>query len=87
MQYVGDPIINITISFFIIGGLGFTVLADMWVKKSYKKLTLHSKIMIISTFAINVIAMLFIFFLEYTNSHTLGNLSLGDKVWAFSFKR
>lgn len=62
VQYVGDPIINITISFlFIIGGLGFTVLADMWVKKSYKKLTLHSKIMIISTFAINVIAMLFIF--------------------------
>ncbi|MBT2257593.1 TrkH family potassium uptake protein [Priestia megaterium] len=87
VQYVGDPIINITISFlFIIGGLGFTVLADMWVKKSYRKLTLHSKIMIISTFAINVIAMLFIFFLEYSNSHTLGNLSLGDKVWASYFQ-
>ncbi|TYR81296.1 Ktr system potassium transporter B [Priestia megaterium] len=87
MQYVGDPIINITISLlFIIGGLGFTVLADMWVKKSYKKLSLHSKIMIVSTFVINILAMLLIFFLEYGNAKTLGALSLGDKLWASYFQ-
>lgn len=87
VQYAGDPLINITISLlFIIGGIGFTVLADLWEKKSYKKLSLHSKLMIIGTFIINTVAMLFIFFLEYGNAKTLGSLSLGDKMWTSYFQ-
>ncbi|WP_445661423.1 potassium transporter TrkG [Bacillus sp. FSL K6-3431] len=33
-QYVGDPMVNLTItSFIIIGGIGYTVLSDMWYSK------------------------------------------------------
>lgn len=86
--YVGDPIINIVISFlFIIGGIGFTVLSDLWYKKKFKKLSLHSKMMIIGTFVINIVAMFIIFSLEYSNPNTLGGLSsLGDKIWASYFQ-
>lgn len=87
MRYAGDPIINIVISFlFIIGGLGFTVLADLKEKATFSKLSLHSKMMIVGTFAINVLAMLFIFVLEYSNPKTIGNLPLFDKLWTSYFQ-
>jgi trk system potassium uptake protein len=88
MGFVGDPIINIVITLlFIIGGIGFTVLADMWRKKRFRKLSLHSKMMIIGTFIINLVAMFIIFILEYHNPNTLGGLnSLGDKLWASYFQ-
>ncbi len=88
MGYVGDPLVNIVISLlFILGGIGFTVLADIWQKKSFKKLSLHSKIMIVGTVLLNFIAMFFIFTLEYYNPNTLGGLhSLSDKLWASYFQ-
>ncbi|RCW73266.1 TrkH family potassium uptake protein [Saliterribacillus persicus] len=88
MGYVGDPITNIIISgLFIIGGIGFTVLSDLWHKKKFRKLSLHSKLMIVATFAINITAMFIIFVLEYNNYNTLGSLStLSDKLWASYFQ-
>ncbi|WP_442600069.1 TrkH family potassium uptake protein [Neobacillus sp. D3-1R] len=88
MRFVGDPTINIVISLlFIIGGIGFTVLADLKYKNTFRKLSLHSKIMIIGTLVINVVAMLFIFALEYGNPNTLAGLpTLGDKLWASYFQ-
>ena len=86
-RYVGDPIINIGIcSLIVIGGLGFTVLIDIWYSRSFRKLSLHSKIMIIGTVALNVIAMIVIFVLEYNNVKTLGNLPLNEKLWASFFQ-
>ncbi|WP_175640544.1 TrkH family potassium uptake protein [Metabacillus schmidteae] len=87
IQYVGDPLVNIVISIlFIIGGIGFTVLVDVWKKRKFKKLSLHTKLMIIGTFIINTVAMLFIFCLEYSNPNTIGDLTLGDKLWASYFQ-
>lgn len=88
MGYVGNPIVNIALtSLIIIGGIGFTVLSDIKYKKSFKKLSLHSKIMIVGTFVINLVAMFLIFVLEYSNPNTLGSLhSLGDKLWASYFQ-
>jgi trk system potassium uptake protein len=85
--YVGDPIVNVVItSLFITGGLGFTVLADLWSKKNFKRLTLHSKIMLVGTFTINIVAFLLIFLLEYANPATLGSLPLSEKVWGAYFQ-
>lgn len=81
------PIINIGIcSLIVIGGLGFTVLIDIWYSRSFRKLSLHSKIMIIGTVVLNVIAMIVIFVLEYNNVKTLGSLSLNEKLWASFFQ-
>ncbi|WXB91282.1 TrkH family potassium uptake protein [Metabacillus sp. FJAT-53654] len=86
-QFVGDPLINIVIStLFIIGGIGFTVLVDIWHKRSFRKFSLHTKLMVVGTLVINVIAMLFIFCVEYSNPNTLGELSIGKKLWASYFQ-
>lgn len=87
MQYVGDPMVNIVISLlFITGGIGFTVLVDLWASREWKELSLHSKVMIISTFAINIIAVLLVYLFEFNNPKTLGMLSESDKLWAAYFQ-
>ena len=87
IRYVGDPIVNIGITgLIILGGIGFTVMSDIWYKRSFRKLSLHSKIMIIGTIVTNLLAMAFIFILEYHNPHTLGHLSTPNKLWASYFQ-
>ena len=87
MRYEGDPLVNLVISFlFIVGGIGFTVLSDLWHKRSFKKLSLHSKLMIYGTFIINLSAMIFIFLLEYQNQKTLGMLPPAEKLWGAYFQ-
>ena len=76
MQYVEDPVVNLTITgLFIIGGLGFTVLMDLYKSKRWAKLSPYSKLMLISTVIINVIALLLIYAIEYDNPKTLQPLS------------
>ncbi len=61
VPFVGDFIINITIALLIIiGGLGFNVYIDISQKKSFKRLHLHSKIVI-------VITLILIFFWDVFN--------------------
>jgi trk system potassium uptake protein len=80
MGYVGNPLVNFVISgLFIIGGIGFTVLTDLWYSKNIQKLSLHTKLMLVGTLIINVVAVLVIFTLEINNPKTLANLPELDK--------
>ncbi|MDW4509489.1 MAG: TrkH family potassium uptake protein [Priestia megaterium] len=86
-KWVGDPTVNIMITLlFIIGGTGFFVIADIFQKRNIRKFSLHTKIVLVSTILLNVVSTLIIFTLEYHNSHTLGQLSMGDKWWAAYFQ-
>lgn len=87
-QYVGDPTVNLVITFlFIIGGIGFLVLSDIWYTKKIQQWSLHTKLMVVGTLLINLIGMLVIFVLEYSNPQTLGMLhNLSDKLWATYFQ-
>lgn len=86
-KWVGDPTINIMITLlFMIGGIGFYVITDIFAKKNLKKVSLHTKIVLLVTLLINVISTLVIFGLEYRNPATLGNLDLADKWWASYFQ-
>lgn len=85
--YVGDPVINLVISLlFIIGGIGFTVLVDLKRAKTFRELSLHSKLMVISTIALNIVSMLLILLLEFNNPNTLGPLTGWEKFWASYFQ-
>lgn len=86
-KWVGDPTVNIMITLlFMIGGIGFYVITDIFAKKNLKKVSLHTKIVLLVTLLINVISTLIIFGLEYSNPATLGNLNLADKWWASYFQ-
>ncbi len=86
-QWVGNPVINIVIPLlFILGGLGFVVVGDIYQKRQWHKLTLHSKLMLVGT-AVLIVWGTFVFgLLEWTNPETLGTLSTGEKLWASWFQ-
>jgi trk system potassium uptake protein len=87
MKYVGSPIVNFVITgLFIMGGIGFTVLTDLWYSKAIRKFSLHTKLMLIGTLIINLVAMLAVFILEYSNPKTIGDMALKDKLLGSYFQ-
>ncbi|MEH7306842.1 TrkH family potassium uptake protein [Neobacillus drentensis] len=86
-KWVGDPTVNIMVTLlFITGGIGFTVILDLFQKRSLRKLSLHSKVALLMTLILNIVGPLIIFISEYSNPATMGNLPLGDKLWASYFQ-
>lgn len=86
-KWVGDPTVNLAVTFlFMTGGIGFTVILDLWEKRSFRQLSLHSKVALILSFIINAIAAALIFVAEFNNAATLGNLGIADKLWASFFQ-
>jgi len=80
-QYTGDSIVIFTLSsLLIIGGIGYIVVLDIIHKKSFKKLSLHTKLVLIMSLVLNIAGTLLIFIFEYKNAATLGNLSLHDQI-------
>lgn len=88
VPYVGDALVNVVISvLFIAGGIGFVVIADMMGKKRFREYALHTKLMLVGTLIINVVATLLVLGLEYGNPLTLGGLASGsDQLWAAWFQ-
>lgn len=86
-QYVGDPTVNIILSsLFIIGGLGFTVLLDLYNKKNWRQLSLHTKIVLITSVVLSIAGFVFIFLVELLNPDTFGSLTWGERIWAAYFQ-
>lgn len=85
--YVDNPIITFTIcSLIVVGGLGFFIFWDIHASKKFKRLTLHSKLVLIISGILLVGGAAAIFLLEYNNPETLGNLSLSGKIQASIFQ-
>ena len=87
IQFSGDPVVLFTLSsLFIVGGIGFVVVTDIFTKKSFRKWALHTKMMISGTLLVNGVATLVLFILEYHNPHTIGNFSLAKKLLVSYFQ-
>jgi trk system potassium uptake protein len=86
-RYVNNTTISITISCLIVlGGIGFPVILDVVKNKKLSKLNIHSKVVLVTTASLILIGMIFIFFIEYSNQKTLGNLSLKGKLLGSLFQ-
>ena len=87
-RYVADPVVNLTIpALFILSGLGFVVLADLNRQRSWRRLTLHSKLMLSGTLVLIVFAWARFAILEWRNPDTLGSLeSTGARLLASWFQ-
>jgi trk system potassium uptake protein TrkH len=86
-QWVGNGVVNITITLlFILGGLGFIVVGDIYQKRKWRRLTLHSKLMIAGTLILIVWGSVMFAALEWTNPATLGSLDTSEKIWASWFQ-
>ena len=70
----------------IVGGLGFPVFLDLRQKLTRRRaLSLHSKITLTGTVSLIVLGTVFILALEWSNSKTLGAMSLSDKLLSSLF--
>lgn len=78
--YAGDfSVVFILSSLLLVGGIGYTVILDIWRRKFKGKLSLHSKLVLWITVFLIVLPTILIFVLEFNNPGTLGPLSLKDK--------
>lgn len=84
--FVRDPIVNLVVmTLIILGGIGFAVIADLSTFKTYRKLSLHTKLVLLMTATLLIFGFVFIFALEYNNPNTIGNFTFGEKVMAAMF--
>ena len=84
--YAKDPIVSVTVMLLIVmGGLGFAVIADLSTFKNYRKLSLHSKLVILVTSILLIVGFVSIFALEFNNPKTIGEFTIGQKVVASMF--
>jgi len=80
-----DIVLNFTVmTLIILGGLGFAVLVDIY-NKGDKKLSLHSRLVLKTTFWLILIGFVFIFLSEFNNPKTLANMDLLTKIQASLF--
>ncbi len=85
--YVGDPVVLLTImALIVIGGLGFYVWEDVLKNRSWKAISLYSKMVICITAILIVMGTLFFFFVEFNNPETLGTMPLWEKALNAAFQ-
>ncbi len=81
MPFSHDPVLLGVIALLIVaGGISVLVLADMAVKRSWRKLTPNSRIVLLGTLVLLVIGFGGFLLSEYGNSKTLGSFSTQDKL-------
>jgi trk system potassium uptake protein TrkH len=71
---------------FILGGLGFAVIADLYQKRKFKSLSLNSKLVLVTTLFLILIGTVGIFLLELPNPDTFGQLTLKDELISAYFQ-
>ena len=99
MDYRGDLIVNFTTFFLVVtGGIGFIVwwdiirvikrarIAKKYKNMLFKRLSLHSKIAIVTTAVLLVSGAVLFFIFEFNNPDTIGNEPLGNKILISCFQ-
>ena len=81
MEFQSDPVVLLTLgALVIIGGLGFLVWQDLWQHRSFRKCSVYTRLVLITTGGLLLSGWLGICMLEWNNSGTLGSMPLGDKL-------
>ncbi|MEG0792712.1 MAG: potassium transporter TrkG [Lachnospiraceae bacterium] len=99
MEYATNPIVNLTtMGLIILGGIGFTVWFDIIKviyqdsrnknphKAVFKRLMLHSKLVITMTTILIVLGTAVYMLLEWNNPETIGNMNPLQKLMASGFQ-
>ncbi len=80
-EYSGDPLVALTIAgLIIIGGISFLVVWDVFKKRSFSRLSLDSKMVLIVTAVLLIVGTCVLLATEYNNQATMAGWSTGHKV-------
>ncbi|MBQ6839104.1 MAG: potassium uptake protein, TrkH family [Oscillospiraceae bacterium] len=81
MVFNNDPVVCITLMVLItVGGLGFFVWEELARVRSFKKFSVYTKLVLITTAALILGGAALILLLEWDNAGTLGSMPWGQKV-------
>ncbi|MDH4232042.1 MAG: TrkH family potassium uptake protein, partial [Nitrospirota bacterium] len=88
MKYRGDVTVTSVISALVItGGIGFIVVSDLynyW-KKKVLRISVHTKIVLVTTFFLILTGAVLIYYFEHSNPGTFRNLPLKERLLASYF--
>ena len=80
-MFNSDPVIMITLMVLIIvSGLGFLVWEEIVRVRNFKKFSVYTKLVLLTTGALVMTGAVLFFVLEYHNDGTLGQMPLADKI-------
>lgn len=85
--YVGDVYFNLVAAVLIfLGSAGFIVLSDLIDYPKLRKLSLHSKVVLLFSTGLIAFGGVVIFVFEFTNTQSMGSLTAGEKALASFFQ-
>ena len=80
VPYAGNwLIIGVLVAVITLGGLGFPVLVDLYSFREDRRLSLHSRVVLITSAILIVVGVASVALFEWTNPQTLGGQSLNEK--------
>lgn len=79
-RFADDPVTTFLLTgCIILGGIGFTVLADIYQKRTWNTLTYYTRLMLIGTLVINLAGFAVFWLIEAHNPATLGRLPMDQQ--------
>lgn len=80
-EFQSDPVVLLTLGTLVTaGGLGFLVWQEIGEKRSFRKLSVYTKLVLLTTMSLIAGGWFLICLLEWNNPGTLGSLSIPDKL-------
>ena len=81
MEFQSDPVVLLTLgALVIIGGLGFLVWEEVVRVRRFRKMSVYTRLVLVTTLALLILGTVGIAALEWNNPATLGGMSWGDKL-------
>ncbi len=85
--FATDPVVcGTSMALIVVGGLGFFVWQEIWQKKSFRKLGVYSRLVLISTVVLIVGGAVGFCLLEWNNSETIGAMTTPQKLLVSTFQ-
>jgi len=87
VTYVGDPMVNLVlVTLITVSGLGFFVWDDVLKHKRFKRLSVHSRLVLLISGILTFGGAVLFALLEWNNPGTLGGMPVGEKLLAALFQ-
>lgn len=81
MKFQLDPVVLLTLSaLIVVGGLGFLVWQELATERSFRKFSVYTKLVLITTGFLLLGGTVLFCILEWNNPNTLGAMSPGDRI-------
>ena len=81
MEFQSDPVVLLTLgALVVVGGLGFLVWQEVAEKRSFRKFSVYTKLVLVTSAALLLLGWGLICLLEWNNPGTLGPMTTEDKL-------